>query len=213
MHKMMYGPLLFALALANNNAAEAADRTADLLEDAPSEDASQDVSLILSGVLGDYNNTYFTDTFVPGVRTAANISNDIVITFKRFRAGSVIVDLGFTGASATAVAAAANTVVTQANTAGSNLLQAFPFVTGAVAPSPPIVPPPGGDDGLSGGAIAGIVIGVLVGLTLIAVGVWYFCCKDKVDPEEIAGDDMQEKPGDQPAPGPTDPANPEAAVL
>jgi len=208
MQKMMSGPLLFALALVVPCAAEAADRTADLLEDAPTEDTSSDVSLKLSGDVSDYNTTYYTDTFIPGVRTAAAIPSDITITYKSASPGSVIVVLTFIGTNPTTVAAAVNTVVTQANTPGSALLIAFPFVTGAVVPNPIIVTPAPGDDGLSGGAIAGIVIGVLVGLTLIAVGVWYFCCKDKTDPEEIgAGDDMQEKPGET---GPTDPANPQA---
>jgi len=57
-------------------------------------------------------------------------------------------------------------------TANANAPEGVTISTTAV-----VVPDDGGDDGLGGGAIAGIVIGALAGVILIAVGI--YCCTKK----------------------------------
>eukprot|EP00756_Hemistasia_phaeocysticola_P011575 Hpha_TRINITY_DN15131_c4_g4::TRINITY_DN15131_c4_g4_i1::g.128179::m.128179 len=134
------------------------------------------VSLLMSGDIATYTDNYFRVTLPATIRTALNVPASVAIVLENYRAGSVVVNMRVSGSGASSVA---NQINNQANTPGSALRNSLPQLLGTYnAPS--------GDDGLSDGAIAGIVIGTLVGVAIIGALLWFFCLKEKCASKESA---------------------------
>jgi len=186
-------------------------RFAEDLDDSAPNEAPVDVptsfgskiQMTLSGNLasGVYTDAYFTNTFFPGIKTSLNLANTVTFVLNDKRDGSVIVD--FTIFDPTIQAAVlqglAAEIVRQANDPNSALRTNPLFqniITGAVLLTVlPPTPTHADDDGLSDGAIAGIVIGCLVGVAIIVVLVYCVACKDD---ESQGGTAVAAPYGDEP---------------
>eukprot|EP00756_Hemistasia_phaeocysticola_P058683 Hpha_TRINITY_DN35335_c0_g1::TRINITY_DN35335_c0_g1_i1::g.85089::m.85089 len=140
------------------------------------------VIMVLSGNLGAFSGT----ALVSSIRTALNLPSTILVRVLSSRAGSVVATVGVSGASASQVNQVANNLVDQANDASSSLRTAEPSIQSASLENTDPVPE-GGGGGMSDGATAGIVIGVLLGVCVIGTAVWWFYCR-KRDTREVDGD-------------------------
>jgi len=220
---MVFGPCLGSV-----------QRFAEDLEAGP-EDAPQEtpvvsqpgtqVQMTLSGSTTDYATTYWDQTFFPAIKVAIN-NQDVQFNLNSVVDGSVIVLFTLYAANlplATLQGLAAE-IVRQANDPNSALRTGVlaNTVLGAIIANPDLVPvpvPTGGDDGLSGGALAGIVIGCLVGVSIIVVVIYFVACgpsdestgappptqpaapygdgqDEDVEMEAVAGEDKPHKDGD-----------------
>jgi hypothetical protein len=153
-----------------------ADKTPPTPNPTPAGPAAN-IQMTISGQASDYTTSYFDTTFFPQVRTATGLDASIQIVLKAWYDGSVVVDFGLFGANAAALAAARDNIVAQANNPASALRAAIPGLQGAVS-TDPVVVAVHHDDGLSDGEIAGIVIGCLTGVAIIAVIVYFLVCKE-----------------------------------
>jgi len=141
------------------------------------------VQMTLSGNPSDYASTYWDQTFFPAIKVAIN-NQDVQFNLNSVVDGSVIVLFTLFAANlplATLQGLAAE-IVRQANDPNSPLRTGTlsNTVLGAVLANPvvPYIPvPTNDDDGLSDGAIAGIVVGTIVGVALIVVVVYFVACK------------------------------------
>lgn len=132
---------------------------------------------------------YNSATFIAAIRNALNVPASVLVRVLG-TTGSVVATVAFSSTDSNAANGAASDLIGQANTAGSNLRNLYPSIQSANLEGLSTAPPTdGGGGGLADGAIAGIVIGVVLGLCMIATAVWYFCFRKK-----SSDDDDEERP-------------------
>jgi len=160
----------------------------DLTDNSPSDSTPEEatpppagpfsqVQMVINGNAADYNSTYFTTTFFSQIKTATS-SPALTYVLNNFYDGSVIVLFSLYGADAATLQAFAAEIVRQSNDPASALRALLSIIQGATVVSPVAVLPRGDDDGLSDGAIAGIVIGCLVFVVIVVVLVYCLACKN-----------------------------------
>jgi len=199
---MMKALLLSAMVFGPCLGSSSKERHAEDLEAGP-EEAPEDsipvaqpgtqVSMTVSGRVENYAADYWTTTFFNGIRAATNAGPNVQFYFNSATEGSVIVLFTLHGAELATLQTLAQEIVRQANDPNSPLRTVhLTNVLGAVVANPHVVTivPRGDDDGLSDGAIAGIVVGSLVFVVGVAVLIYCFACKE----DESAGGQADSKP-------------------
>jgi len=153
------------------------------------------VEVKIEGVKADYDTPAKRAELESKMATVAEVDvNQVTVTVKeatsrrrQLSAGSVILSFAIVTTDAAAATAVQDKVTTKladttlASAALGVTVTEVPTITVGSAPPPS---PPADDDGLSGGAIAGIAIGAIVGLLCIG-GIIFFAMKSgkNVDPK------------------------------